>query len=152
MIPITLVGLAALVPITIRGGELTAGSQGLNAALDLGWSVGLAILLAYIMLSPSQRLSNLEGRIAHHLVPLGNVSYSLYVVHFPWLALLSAWWLASHARLPLGFELAVPGAISALALAGCCWYLVERHFVASHGAQTTVVRRELVQDARASSS
>jgi peptidoglycan/LPS O-acetylase OafA/YrhL len=61
----------------------------------------------------------------------GEISYSLYVVHFPWLALLSAWWLSSHARLPLGVELVVPGVISALLLALCCWYLVERHFVSA---------------------
>jgi peptidoglycan/LPS O-acetylase OafA/YrhL len=147
MVPVALLGLAALAVVTLRSGELTSGNERVNTALDLGWSAGLGLLLAYVVLSPSQSLSNFTSRIARHLVPLGNMSYSLYVVHFPWLALLSASWLASHVRLPLGIELAVPGAISALALAACCWYLVERHFVRSHGVETRVVRRELVKEA-----
>jgi peptidoglycan/LPS O-acetylase OafA/YrhL len=119
-----LAGLPALAIIAPRDGQSTTAS-------DLCWSAAVAILLAYLILSPPSRFrSRIEGA-AYRLAPLGDASYSLYVVHFPWLALLSAWWLSAHARLPLGIELVVPGAISALLLALCCWYLVERHFVSA---------------------
>jgi peptidoglycan/LPS O-acetylase OafA/YrhL len=86
-------------------------------------------MLAYLMLNVSPRLGAPIERAARRIAPLGNISYSLYIVHFPWLALIAAWWLSWHTRLPLGPELAIAGAISALALGAMCWWAVERHWV-----------------------
>src|SRR2546423_12099152 len=68
-------------------------------------------------------------RVAGWLAPLGKMSYSLYVVHMPWLALLSAWWLSQNAELPSSALLATVGVSGALGIASVSWYLVERHCV-----------------------
>jgi peptidoglycan/LPS O-acetylase OafA/YrhL len=111
---------------------LANGSPAPVPVSDLLWGLGAGVLLAWMMLSLPRRLRRPTDRLARSLAPLGEISYSLYVVHVPWLVLLSAWWLSFHPRLPAGAELALPGAASALALAAGCWLLVERHFMASH--------------------
>jgi peptidoglycan/LPS O-acetylase OafA/YrhL len=105
-----------------------------SPARDLQWGLALAVLLAFGMLSAPAWLARIAAPGRRILAPLGSISYSLYVVHFPCLALISAWWLSSHDRLPLGAELAIPGALSALVLAGVSWYFVERHFTTHNAA------------------
>jgi peptidoglycan/LPS O-acetylase OafA/YrhL len=126
--PAAVVAGATLVALAL-GGPASIGVSDLLS--DLLWGVSLVVLLGWLLLTPPRRLRGPIERLGRRLAPLGDVSYSLYLVHAPWLALLSAWWLSSHPRLPLGAELAVPGAASALALAWGCWYLVERHVMAS---------------------
>jgi peptidoglycan/LPS O-acetylase OafA/YrhL len=102
---------------------------------DLAWGAGMAVLLAYLLLAMPLNLGAGIERCARVLARLGDVSYSLYVVHLPWLVVVSAWWLSWHSTLPKGGELAVPGVLSALLLAGCCWYFVERHCVSPRQEQ-----------------
>ncbi len=126
-----------------------AGSTALNRldpsasldspARDLAWGLSLAVVLACAMLSAPRWLARVAEPGRRLLAPLGAISYSLYVVHFPWLALISAWWLSSHDRLPLGAELAIPGALSALLLAIICWYAVERHFMTAPSRREVTV-------------
>lgn len=108
---------------------------------DLAWGLCLAVMLAYLMLNPTPRIGALIEHLARRLAPLGKISYSLYIVHFPALALIAAWWLSWHSRLPLGPELAVTGALAALALAVGCWFAVERHCL-KHRTTTAAVRVE----------
>jgi peptidoglycan/LPS O-acetylase OafA/YrhL len=96
---------------------------------DILWGVALVVVLAYVLIEPAPIVTRIANRLARHLAWLGEISYSLYLVHVPWLALLSAWWLVGHAGLPAGLELVVFGGISALGLGALSWYLVERHFV-----------------------
>jgi peptidoglycan/LPS O-acetylase OafA/YrhL len=86
-----------------------------------------------LMLSPSdQSVQAVITMIARVLSPLGRISYSLYLVHFPWLVLVAAWWLSGHDnRLPSSPMLAVVGVISALGLASITWLLVESRFTNS---------------------
>jgi peptidoglycan/LPS O-acetylase OafA/YrhL len=106
-------------------------SSDFGAGMDLLWSAPLGVLFSRVLLCEPGRVKSIIERFAHALAPLGAISYSLYVVHFPILALLSAWWLSSHPRLPLGPELAVLGTSLSLIFASGAWYLVERHFVSS---------------------
>jgi peptidoglycan/LPS O-acetylase OafA/YrhL len=99
---------------------------------DVLWGTGFALVMAYTMLCPPGWFAMLVQRMARLLTGLGDISYSLYTVHYPFLLLLSAWWLSSHDRLPLGPELACVGLAGSLALAVICWFMVERHFVRSH--------------------
>jgi peptidoglycan/LPS O-acetylase OafA/YrhL len=85
--------------------------------------------LAWVILAAEGRSAWVLQRLAVRLRPLGNMSYSLYVVHYPVIMLLAAWWSASHTSLPLGVELFTLGVAVSLALGAACWYLVERHFV-----------------------
>ena len=60
---------------------------------------------------------------------LGARSYTIYVVHFPFLALLSAWWLQAHGTRPAHGWFAVAGAAAAIAFGCVCFELCERHFL-----------------------
>jgi peptidoglycan/LPS O-acetylase OafA/YrhL len=94
-------------------------------------SVTLAVLLAYALVELPAKLSVWTEGAARRLAWLGAISYSLYIIHYPWLAFLSALWLSRFPGLPLGAELVVIGVGSALLLAWLCWYFVERHFVSN---------------------
>jgi peptidoglycan/LPS O-acetylase OafA/YrhL len=122
---LSMVGLVVLI-ITL--GQFAARS-GAWRFYDLAWGAGLAVLLAFLLLSMPPRWGIGIERGARFLAPLGNISYSLYVVHLPWLVLISAWWLSWHSTLPVGGELGLAGMLSALLLAATCWYFVERHCV-----------------------
>jgi peptidoglycan/LPS O-acetylase OafA/YrhL len=120
--------LAGLAVLVVTLGQFSA-HPGWWRVYDLAWGAGMAVLLAYLLLAAPRRLGPGIERSARLLARLGDISYSLYVVHLPWLVLVSAWWLSWHSTLPKGAELAVPGVLSGLLLAGLCWYFVERHFV-----------------------
>jgi peptidoglycan/LPS O-acetylase OafA/YrhL len=98
---------------------------------DLLMSAAFAGVLAFIMLDFALPARRRVEAVARRLAPLGDMSYSLYIVHYPWLALISAWWLWQNPRLPLGAELVIAGALTSLALGWCLWYFVERHCVSS---------------------
>jgi peptidoglycan/LPS O-acetylase OafA/YrhL len=108
------------------------GGPGLASWQDLVWGMAFAALLGWTMFaSPNSRVGSTVEAAARFFSPLGAISYSLYVLHVPWLIVLTAWWLAGPRLLPLGLELVALGVVTSLALAGGCWYLVERHFVTS---------------------
>jgi peptidoglycan/LPS O-acetylase OafA/YrhL len=96
---------------------------------DLLWSGALSIIFAWAMLGTPAAVIPWIERAARRVSPLGHMSYSLYVVHMPVLALLSGWWLTTHTALPTGIELATVGVVCALGLAAACWFFVERHCV-----------------------
>ena len=74
------------------------------------------------------------------LKPLGEFSYSLYVIHFPILVLLSGWLMKTSAgRLPAHFGWAVCGVFGSLAVAWGLHLVVERPFV-RHRSGNSVVR------------
>ena len=116
------------------------GSNGRGAPKDLPWGISMALVLAWVVVAPPARLVGSIERLARWLTGLGRISYSLYVVHLPVLALLSAGWLASHASLPAGLELAAFGACLAVLLGSLAWFTVERHFVSNRRAVLRVQR------------
>jgi peptidoglycan/LPS O-acetylase OafA/YrhL len=115
--------------------ELT-GRLGLDLlALSYTWAAGLAMLFAWVLLAAPARVCGLLEGGARRIRFLGDISYSLYLVHVPWLAFLSAVWLATHALLPEGAELALPGALSAVALASVSWLIAEKRFTTPRSAR-----------------
>ncbi len=60
---------------------------------------------------------------------LGVRSYSIYILHFPFLALLSAWVIQWQGARPLHGWFAVGGAALAVAFACACFEVCERHFL-----------------------
>jgi peptidoglycan/LPS O-acetylase OafA/YrhL len=92
------------------------------------WTFGLACLLAYVLVTPPGWLRVSIERVATRLRFAGDVSYSLYLTHYPLLALVCAWWLSGHDSLPTGGGLAAAGTVAAGVVAVGAWWLVERHF------------------------
>jgi peptidoglycan/LPS O-acetylase OafA/YrhL len=125
----------ALRHISYLGGETV---DFIDPGTDLLMSLAFAVLLAYLMLQMPPRIGARVNGLARRLAFLGTMSYSLYVVHYPWIMFVSAWWLWQHDRLPVGAELVVAGAASAFLLGWCLWYAVERHCVATKRVATGV--------------
>jgi peptidoglycan/LPS O-acetylase OafA/YrhL len=134
--------LACIIVLIVTLGQFTARA-GWWRIYDLAWGAGLAVLLATLLLGMPTRWGGGIERWARVLAPLGHISYSLYVVHLPWLVLMSAWWLSWHSTLPRGGELGVAGVLSALLLAASCWFFVERHCVTPRQQRRAPLRRPL---------
>jgi peptidoglycan/LPS O-acetylase OafA/YrhL len=62
---------------------------------------------------------------------LGIRSYTIYIVHFPLLALLSAWLIATYGARPVHGWLALGGAVACVAFGCLCFEACERHFLHS---------------------
>jgi peptidoglycan/LPS O-acetylase OafA/YrhL len=60
---------------------------------------------------------------------LGLRSYTIYIVHFPLLALMSAWVIQSYGGRPLHGWLALAGAAACVSFGCVCFELCERHFL-----------------------
>lgn len=60
---------------------------------------------------------------------LGLRSYTIYIVHFPLLALVSAWVIQTQGGRPLHGWLAVAGAAGSVAFGCLCFEICERHFL-----------------------
>jgi peptidoglycan/LPS O-acetylase OafA/YrhL len=132
-----LIALASL-PALAKYFPYSIGGRG--QARDILWGLALVVVLAYVLIEPTQLVARLARQVARHVGWLGDISYSLYLVHVPWLALLCAMWLANNAQLPAGLELVVFGAISAVGLGALCWFLVERHFVTARSRRAPAVQ------------
>src|SRR6266540_193669 len=97
---------------------------------DLTWGALMALALAALLLAERNRVSAVVERVCLVFRPLGEISYSLYVLHYPWLALLAALWLAGHEATPGGMELAVFGIVSSIGLGALGWFIAERRATA----------------------
>ena len=62
---------------------------------------------------------------------LGIRSYTIYIVHFPLLALLSAWVIATYGARPLHGWLALGGAVACVLFGCLCFQACERYFLHS---------------------
>lgn len=103
-----------------------------HGLLDFMWAIGIAGLMASVLLVPSRVQS--PSRLVAFLVPTAAWSYSLYLVHFPILLLVRAVWIQNH-DIPFHSGLAALG--SAIAITGgiTVWLIVERpvmHFLRTH--------------------
>ena len=67
--------------------------------------------------------------ICKPLQKLGAMSYSLYIVHFPVLAMISAIWLAYNSSLPQTPFLLIGGIAATLIVARLTYYVAERPFL-----------------------
>ena len=116
--PVILIALAAMAPPGTESDRLP----------DLWWGGVLGLGLAYVLLGGRKAL--LE-RAFVRCRGLGQISYSLYLAHYPVLALMAAWWLSAQGALPRGIELSLFGVAAAIMLGWAAWYAVERHTVSA---------------------
>lgn len=68
-------------------------------------------------------------RLGRFMEWLGIRSYSIYIFHFPVLALMSAWWLQSHGERPMQGWLALVGVLLSLGAGLTGFWLIERRFL-----------------------
>lgn len=107
---------------------------------DLLFGGVLALAVAFLMVDPPDRVRAATDALARRLALLGDMSYSLYVLHLPWLVLLSTVWISAYGRLPAGGELMAVGVVSSLVLSLAGWFFVERHFMASRSTRRARAR------------
>lgn len=113
---------AALIAV---GGLLSVSSSALIVAAGAAVLFGTGIVLAFVLWpEPAQQFWLFRG-----LEYLGIRSYTIYIVHFPFLALISAWIIQTRGARPLHGWLALSGAILAVAFGCACFALCERHFL-----------------------
>jgi peptidoglycan/LPS O-acetylase OafA/YrhL len=136
-------GLGLIAPVVYLVVLQRGGSRD-PIAINYLWTSGLVLIFAGLLIGLPAPVARRTETVLRRIRFTGTISYSLYLLHYPLLALLSAWWLASHDHLPLGLELVVPGILGAFLLATSGWWLVERHFAAR--------RREVVPAAGRSRS
>jgi peptidoglycan/LPS O-acetylase OafA/YrhL len=118
--------LPILLPLVIPISTLSAPFLTLE---DIAWGVGFAGLIA-ACLSWQNRGGSL--RILETFKPLGDCSYTLYVIHFPILTLLSGYVMsrASDGLLPRDFGWTFVGVALCLAIAFGLHFFTERPFIA----------------------
>ncbi|MBA3823031.1 MAG: acyltransferase [Ktedonobacterales bacterium] len=95
----------------------------------LVWVVGFVGPIGWLCAARHpQRMHDLVGVVFRPLRRLGAMSYSLYVIHFPILALVCAWWLSTHDQLPRAPWLMLVGIALVLAIAFGVYTVAERPF------------------------
>ncbi|MBK9125838.1 MAG: acyltransferase [Chloroflexi bacterium] len=96
--------------------------------LDIAWACGFVGLLAWL-LHGQDRIA--DWRIWHWLKPLGDSSYTLYVIHFPIFVLMGAWLMAQSGdgTLPRHPGWIPVGAAIALISAYLLHFIVEKPFM-----------------------
>jgi peptidoglycan/LPS O-acetylase OafA/YrhL len=120
-----LVAVGAAVAFVIVGGPVPRR----QVLLDYGYAA-VAMALLQTLLVPSGAVSNAVNLwVGARLEPLGRMSYSLYLVHFPVLAVIGGWWLSGHDSLPGSPVLALLGIGASVVVAVGFYAAVERHFV-----------------------
>jgi peptidoglycan/LPS O-acetylase OafA/YrhL len=105
---------------------------------DLEWSAMFAIVLSIWLIARPVRL---PPPVMHVSARAGDISYSLYLVHVPVIAFVSACWFAAGEPIPVGLELALPTAVLASCVAVLIWYVAERPFQRSRLGTFTIGAR-----------
>ena len=93
---------------------------------DAAWGLVLTVgLMCVLMWRP--RAASVTAWLATPLDCLGDISYSLYLSHFPFVILLAAIWRTGVGPIPLAPWFALGGIAASIALASLAWWAVERH-------------------------
>lgn len=82
-----------------------------------------------VMLVASTTAGWSKWRLVRLFEWLGVRSYSLYIMHFPWLVLVSAWVFDTWGGRPASGWLALTGFVSAIVFGCGCFALCEKHFL-----------------------
>jgi peptidoglycan/LPS O-acetylase OafA/YrhL len=107
---------------------------------DLLWSAFFAIGLSLLLVAVPLRVPHVLMEWATYA---GKISYSLYLVHIPVIAFVSACWFAAGRQMPIGLELALPTAVLALGVAILMWFIAERPFQRSRTDRFTIDTRAI---------
>lgn len=111
--------------LSAAGGLLYVSSSTLIMSAGAAVLFGTGIVMAFVLVpEPAQRFWLFRA-----LEYLGMRSYTIYIVHFPFVALIGAWLIQTRGARPLHGWFALTGAILAVAFGCACFALCERHFL-----------------------
>ncbi|CEF48531.1 unnamed protein product [uncultured bacterium] len=130
--------LAAMLAIAIAV-RVSAAAPGVEHLL---WGGSYFLLVWCVLQHPGWTLSRLPSMAAALLRRLGELSYSLYLVHYPVLLLIGACWISVFGRKPSNLLIPVAGAIATTPVAYLLWRFVERP---SHALARTLAARSNVR-------
>ena len=137
--PVWLIGAALAELLATHGSRIpmTAAAVAFAAGFALHVSGGVPMVpalpamiygAAAVTLCASMRQGSIRFAPVRWFEYLGIRSYSIYIVHFPLVALMSAALFANGGR-PMHGWYAVAGSVAAVAFGCACFELCERHFV-----------------------
>jgi peptidoglycan/LPS O-acetylase OafA/YrhL len=124
--------------LRIPWGGITAPASLIVAALlipsnrygfhDLGMGIIFTVMLMFCLTLQDR---NIKLTLLNRLKPLGDMSYTLYVMHFPLLVIMSGWLMkrSPDGRLPRGFGWVLTGVAFTLLASFALHFLVERPFL-----------------------
>jgi peptidoglycan/LPS O-acetylase OafA/YrhL len=137
--PVWLAGAAVAEVMAAGGGRLS--TPALSALFGAGFGLHISGVVeltpevpaviygtAAVMAFATMRESAVHRWPLRALEYLGARSYSIYIVHFPFVMLMSAA-LFAHGGRPLSGWMAIGGTIAALAFGCLCYAVCERHFI-----------------------
>ncbi len=119
-------------PQMIWGGMIAAAGFGalhFNPLRPLVVAVYVAAGAAIVLIFARLPEGACRLRLHELLRQLGVRSYTVYICHFPMLALISAWVIATPGGRPISGWLAAAGALLTLAVCTLCFELCEKHFL-----------------------
>lgn len=122
---------AIQVPVVASGAVFAAGfALHLFGQSDLSSTVAAAVF-GGAAVSAFARLTDrvVTSPLGRTFEYLGERSYSIYIVHFPFVALISAAVFQLYGVRPTSGWLAIGGAVAAVAFGCLCFEICERHFV-----------------------
>ena len=101
--------------------------RAVGGATSLVWG-GIYFWAVWMALAFARRTRGAErnGLLAHVLSALGRWSYSLYLLHFPLLLMLGAWWVGRSGAKPSSYLVCLGGCVAILPAVWIFYRLVER--------------------------
>lgn len=119
---------------------------------DILWGAGFSGLMALCFVAAGRGWRVVK--VLARLKPLGDMSYTLYVIHFPLLVLMSGYVasLSQRGHLPMHFGWVVPGIFLCLLLAYLAHWLTEVPFVGRRSAAPPVAVQAQVKQSPVASS
>lgn len=136
--PIWLMGAFVAEQLVARGTTRVMAASGLamfvaGAMLHVFADTLLPVLIAAVMFGSGAVMFFASARGRHRLSAaaefLGVRSYTIYIVHFPVLVLMSAYVFQMNGARPLHGWLALSGAVACVAFGCLCFEACERHFL-----------------------
>jgi peptidoglycan/LPS O-acetylase OafA/YrhL len=112
----------AALPALAVGGRMLRLAVGLEHFL---WGAVYVLAVLWVLTHRSL-LERLPARCGAAFLWLGKISYSLYLVHFPFLILLGAGWIALFGRKPSSLLVPLAATVATLPVAYVFWRYVER--------------------------
>jgi peptidoglycan/LPS O-acetylase OafA/YrhL len=112
----------------IAGGAVAMGCRwaGVHVGFEhFIWGLTYFLLMLWVANHPTAP-ARVPGWLRRAMGFLGQISYSLYLVHYPIFLVLGAWWVGAFGRKPVSVFVPLIASLSPIAAAYVLWRLVEQ--------------------------